>query len=209
MSSQTIETCAPLQISDTDIYEAMKDIPGYLDITPGDFKEVYLKAYRHALNRLIRSVKASHVMTRDVATVFLKTSLGEVAEIMARRKISGVPVMNDDRTVAGIISERDFLVAMAGPGVQSFMDVIAQCLGGRACLAAPVRARIAADIMTAPAITVREEVPIVEVAGILEKEAINRVPVINAQGRLVGILSRDDIVRSSLVGEKAWATSPR
>ena len=48
-----------LDLKDEDIYEAMKQIPGYLDITPGDFKDVYLLAYQHALERLSRSVTAS------------------------------------------------------------------------------------------------------------------------------------------------------
>jgi len=47
----------PLDISDDDIFAAMAEIPGYLDITPDDFKEVYLLALRHAVNRLRRSLK--------------------------------------------------------------------------------------------------------------------------------------------------------
>ena len=64
-----VDACMPVDISDDDICEAMKDIPGYLDITPGDCREIYLKAYNHAIERLTSSVKASDVMTRDVACV--------------------------------------------------------------------------------------------------------------------------------------------
>jgi len=67
MTVERIDACVPVDISDEDIYEAMKDISGYLDITPADLKEVYLKAYRHAVTRLTRSVKVRDVMTRDVA----------------------------------------------------------------------------------------------------------------------------------------------
>ncbi len=57
MSDITIGACAPLQISDDDIFSAMREISGYLDITPSDFKELYLKAYQHAISRLTRSVR--------------------------------------------------------------------------------------------------------------------------------------------------------
>ncbi len=45
-------------LTDEDIYEAMKKIPGYLDITPGDFKELYVLAYDHAMERLTASIRA-------------------------------------------------------------------------------------------------------------------------------------------------------
>lgn len=58
-----------IDISDKDVFEAMKDMPGYLDITPGDFKELYKYAYNHALSRITRSIKARDIMTRDVISV--------------------------------------------------------------------------------------------------------------------------------------------
>src|SRR5512136_1388547 len=112
MTEKTIEACVPVDISDDDIFDAMRDIPGYLDITPGDFKEVYLKAYQHAVMRLTRSIPTASVMTREVVSVREITPLKEVAEIMAARKISGVPVVGDSGQVLGVISEKDFLNVM-------------------------------------------------------------------------------------------------
>jgi CBS-domain-containing membrane protein len=73
--SKEIDTPLPVDISDEDIYSAMKAIPGYLDITPGDFKEVFRLAYQHAIDRFARSVKAKDVMTRNVIYVTRKTPL--------------------------------------------------------------------------------------------------------------------------------------
>jgi CBS-domain-containing membrane protein len=67
MTDMPEKACLPVDISDNDIYEAMKEIPGYLDITPGDFKEVYLKAFQHAVRRLTRAIHVSKIMTKDVA----------------------------------------------------------------------------------------------------------------------------------------------
>ena len=69
MNPRYLDT-GPTDISDDDILKAMKDINGYLDITPGDFKEIYRFAYRHALDRMTHSVTAGEVMTTDV--VFVK-----------------------------------------------------------------------------------------------------------------------------------------
>lgn len=98
----------PIDMSDEDILNAMKSIPGYLDITPGDFKEIFGYAYRHAVDRIVRSLLAKDVMTANVISVTLDTSLKETAVKMAAHGISGVPVIDDRKTVAGVISENDF-----------------------------------------------------------------------------------------------------
>jgi len=200
MTDKDIDACVAVDISDDDIYEAMKDISGYLDITPGDFKEVYLKAYRHAVLRLTRSVKVSEVMTKDVAAVSGDTPLEDVAAIMAARKVSGVPVIDGDGKVIGVVSEKDLLSVMGGGAAATIMEVIAQCLKGRSCLAVPVREKVATDIMSSPAVTVKEETPVMEVAGLFTQRGVNRVPVVDANGRMVGIVSRGDVVRSSCLG---------
>jgi len=201
MTDKPVDACIPVDISDADVYAAMKDISGYLDITPGDFKELYVRAYQHAVRRLIQSIKAADVMTRDVASVRSDASLTEVAEIMANRGISGLPVIDAEGKLVGVISEKDFLVAMAGPEARTFMDVVMSCLKDRACLAAPVKIRNAGQLMSSPAVTVNPDTPVMEIADILTQKKINRVPVVDREGRMVGIVSRADVVRSSTLLE--------
>jgi CBS domain-containing membrane protein len=198
---QKTDACMPVDISDEDVYEAMKEIAGYLDITPGDFAEVYRKAHNQAIIRLTRSIKAADVMTGDVISVQAKAPLSEVAEIMAQNRISGVPVLDETRSVIGMISEKDFLSAMGGAQARTFMDVIAQCLSGSQCLIIPVGKQTAADLMKAPAITVPHDMPAPLVAGLLTREKINRVPVLDDKQKMVGIVSRADILRSGYFPE--------
>ena len=87
-----------IEIKDEDILEAMRAIPGYLDITPGDFKEVYRLAFQHALERLSRAVTAAEIMTTDVVAVNPDTPVAEVAAAMGRRGVSGVPVVDAGKT---------------------------------------------------------------------------------------------------------------
>lgn len=181
------------EISDDDIFAAMKEITGYLDITPGDFKEVYLLAFRHARERLLRQVTAREIMNRNVAWVKVDTPLKEVAELMAQRGISGMPVLDGAGRVVGVISEKDFLRGMA-QGVSSFMGVVADCLQEKGCTALALRERTGADLMSSPAITVNEDTSILKIAGIFKERNINRAPVLDAQGRLAGIVSRGDLL---------------
>lgn len=191
-----------VEITDKDILEAMKDIPGYLDITPADFKELYQVAYRHALSRITRAVKAKDIMTSKVFSAERETPLKEVALLMAQNKISGVPVVNENGSVAGVISEKDFLFRMGAKDPKTFMGVVAECLKDKGCVAVSIRAKKAGDIMTTPAVTVSEDTSVMEIANIFTEKNINRVPVIDRRGGLTGIVSRDDIVRASLIKDK-------
>ena len=192
-----------VEISDNDIYEAMKDIPGYLDITPADLKEIYKFAYRHALQRITQAVRAHDIMTTQVFSVNRTTPVMEVAELMAEKTVSGIPVLEEDGKVAGIISEKDFLSHMGSRDNTHFMAVVAECLKGKGCVAMPIRSQKAEDIMTSPAVTVKEDTSVIEIANLFTEKNINRVPVINEEGRLKGIVSRADIVRASLMKTKS------
>ena len=189
----TQDSSKPMDISDDDISAAMREIPGYLDITPGDFKEVYLLALRHARERLSRSLRAQDVMTREVAFVRPDTPLAEVAELMSRRGISGVPVVADGR-VMGMISEKDFLFHMGSKEIKNFMGLAARRLRDQSCQGMGIPGGKAADLMTSPAVTVGEDVSVLEIARIFKEENINRVPVIDSQGRLTGIVARADLL---------------
>mgnify|MGYP001157879347 CR=1 FL=1 len=186
-------------ISDDDIYEAMKQIESYLDITTSDFKELYHLSYRHAMQRLTQSVRARDIMTRDVVTVAPTTPLAEVAERMANAFITGVPVLDEMQKVVGIVSEQDFLKHM-GAQNSSFMSVVAGCLRGKGCAAVSVRKGVAADIMTKPAITIREDVALFEIAAMMSANKINRLPVLAETGdNMVGILTRNDLISAHLL----------
>jgi CBS domain-containing protein len=188
------------RISDADIHDAMKEIPGYLDITTSDFKELYAHSYRHAIDRLINSVTAKDIMTGNVVTVEPATPLQEVAERMAAAAVSGIPVIDRDGKVQGIISERDFLNHM-GAKNGLFMSVVASCLTGTGCVALDIRTGVAEDLMSGPVITVSESASVAEVAALMTRHGVNRLPVLDEQGeKLLGILTRGDLVKTQVFG---------
>jgi CBS domain-containing membrane protein len=181
-------------LTDQDVYEAMKSIPGYLDITPGDFKELYCHAYRHAVERISKSVLARDMMARDVVFVGPDAPIHEIADLMGRQGVSGLPVLDEDGRVVGVISEKDFLFRMGEERPKNFMTVIASCLQAKGCIALPIRAKRAGDIMTSPAVTVQADTPYSAITGLMAQKTINRVPVTDGEGRLIGIITRNDLI---------------
>ncbi len=96
-------------------------------------------------------------MTRGVIAVRADTPLAEVAASLGRHRISGAPVVDEHGRVAGVISEKDFLPLMGAERGDSFMTVVAGCLKGKGCPAVSAREQTAAELMSAPAVTVFEE----------------------------------------------------
>ncbi len=197
LHNQNMFTPHPFDISDDDIYEAMKDIEGYLDITPGDFKTLYRFAYKHAIDRLTHLAKAQDVMTEKVIFLEKETPAKEVAYTMATHGISGVPVVENGIKVIGVISEKDFLFRMGSKDTKSFMGVISQCLKDKRCDTVSIRHQKAKEIMTSPAITVRQDTLVSEIANIFTEQNVNRVPVTDQNDNLLGIVARADIVQPS------------
>lgn len=75
----------PVDISEQDVVEAMTSIQGYIDITPGDFKEIYRAAYSLAIKRLLSSLQASDLMTGEVHLVNQEMSLVAAAALLAEK----------------------------------------------------------------------------------------------------------------------------
>jgi len=191
-----------VELAEADVLAAMQELPGYLDITPYDFQEIYRWAYRHAKSRLAREGKAADIMTREVVAVQEQTPLDEVAAAMGERGISGVPVLDDQGRVSGVISEKDFLRQMGVPGRQNFMALVATCLRTKGCLALPIKSKVAKDIMATPPIVITPETPLQEIAALCESRGINRLPVVDQEGKLIGLVSRGDLVRVMSPGGK-------
>lgn len=194
----------PVEISEEDVIEAMKSIQGYIDITPGDFKEVYQVAYALAINRLLTAVKASDLMTRPVQLVNQDMALVKAAALLAEKRISGAPVVDQDGKIVGIVSEKDFLKEMGFSATPSFMQIATHCLNDKSCMIRRLHNRTVGDIMTRPPVTGVPEMTIGEISNLFVARKINRLPILSADGRPVGIVTRTDLAHSySVFGEGA------
>lgn len=142
-------------------------------------------------------MQAQDVMTTWVATIGAGATLQEAARRMLERRISALPVIDGKDRVVGIVSEGD-LVRRAELGTSAarswWLRLLALPAENAAADYLKTHGTSVGDVMTRPVVSVRRATPLREVARLLEKHRIKRVPVLEA-GRLVGIVSRADLVR--------------
>lgn len=142
---------------------------------------------------------ARDIMTSPVITAWPETGLKDLAALMTAHGISGIPIVAADYDLIGIVTEADLLFKEILPRPVEPTPA-AQRLHLPGIAEAAERARKAEglralDIMTSPVITVTEDAPVHEIAGLMVKHKINRVPVLRSD-RLVGIVSRADVLKT-------------
>jgi CBS-domain-containing membrane protein len=196
MTEPSEETFNFVDISEQDVFEAMKRIPGYIDISPGDFEEIYHTAYSLAVARLLNSLTAGNIMSKPVVCVQQEMALVDAAHLLAEKQISGGPVIDRNGRVVGVVSEKDFLKEMGFGKTPSFMQIATHCLNSKSCMIGKLRNRTVGDIMTRPPITADSEMTIGTISTLFAKRQINRLPIIDTDGLPVGIVTRTDLAHS-------------
>ncbi|HSE78699.1 MAG TPA: CBS domain-containing protein [Alphaproteobacteria bacterium] len=140
---------------------------------------------------------ARDIMTRDVLVVRPDTSVAEIAKLLVSHHISAVPVVGDGNALVGIVSEGD-LMRRPETGSGKRRSWWLELLADTDTLAqeyAKSHARKARDVMSKHVVAVSEDTSVGEIADLLERHGIKRVPVVT-NGKLVGLVSRADIVRA-------------
>jgi CBS domain-containing protein len=136
-------------------------------------------------------------MTKDVITVSPNTSMLDAANIMLRCHVSGLPVMDEQGKLLGMVSEGDFLRrGEIGTGYKR--PRLLEIFAGPSLLAKDFvheHGREVRDVMTHDVVTVGEDAPLDEVVRQMESNAINRLPVVRDEN-LVGIITRTNILRA-------------
>ncbi len=139
-------------------------------------------------------MKVEDVMTVDVRTVSPETPLKDVAEVLSSLRVSGLPVVEAGKVV-GVVSEADILTKERGaaPSVGGLFSVLFE---DRSDIRSKLQATTAGEAMTSPAITIVPRRPVSEAAARMIDLGINRLPVVDDDGDLVGIVTRADLVRA-------------
>ena len=145
-------------------------------------------------------MNAADIMTTNVITIHADTQLREIAALLLKHRISGLPVVNDDQHLIGIVSEGDLLRRVEIGTDDRHAWWLAEVLTTRDRSADYVKThgRKAADLLTKGVITVGPDAPLYEIAGLLEKHQIKRVPV-TRDGKLIGIVSRANLLHALAV----------
>jgi CBS domain-containing protein len=140
------------------------------------------------------TVKVRDLMTTEVVTVGPETPLRDVARILADNRISGLPVVDAQGDVLGVVSEADIVMKAKGTeeGKGGFLSwLFLEGVEAEDKLAA----RTAGEAMSAPAIVIEPDRPVHEAAATMTEMGVNRLPVVE-DGKLVGLVTRADLVRA-------------
>lgn len=163
-------------------------------------------------------MRVDEVMTTEVVTVRPETPLKEVARILAERAISGVPVI-DDGEVVDVVSQAAILCKERGPERRGVLAWLLDSRGTEDRL--KLEARTAGQAMTAPAKTSLAWRSVAAATAQVLEEGVNRLPVVDKDNRLVGIVTRADLVRAfvrpdaeiereigEVLGQTLWLRTP-
>lgn len=155
----------------------------------------------HLRSKLGHEILVRDVMTTDIISTTKYETVVHVANILAEKNISGLPVVDKENKVVGIITQADIL-SMVGVGREhTFKDLLKYMLGE------PLHERkvgdYVGDIMTSPALTLSPDASIAEAVRIMDEKKIRRLTVVDEGNSLIGILTRADILKA-VIKKMKW-----
>ena len=135
------------------------------------------------------------VMSAPVITVSPATPYKQMVRLLDEHAISALPVLDEGGRLVGIVSEADLLLKQSPAGrFHPFWEDPSH----QRSLAAKAAASCAADVMTTRLVTVQGDLPIARAARLIRLHSVKRLPVVDADGKLVGIVSRADLLKPYL-----------
>lgn len=144
-------------------------------------------------------LKAKDIMTKDVMTVKADTPIQEMARILTERKISGVPVVDDDGSLVGIVTENDLInqnKRLHIPTVMRLFDafVLLESPSKIETEIKKISATKVSEIYTRKVITVSPETDVEEIATIMSEKKVHLIPVVEDK-KILGIIGKTDIIK--------------
>lgn len=151
-------------------------------------------------------MRARDLMTTNPVTLPPDMPLPAVAQLFAERGFSGAPVVDADGKLLGMVTEADLMRRLAAPEDRpaGWLVRMFSPAGRQAAEFARIHGRTASDVMTRNLITAEEDTPVEKLAKAFEERRIRRVPVVR-DGKLVGVVSRADLIRALMVPEEQLA----
>lgn len=178
-----------MELTDDDILDAMQHIPGYLDITTEDFRLIYHLAHRHALERLFVGVTSGRLMRSAIEPLHPDTTLDIAARTLADSGYKGLPVVDANGYVIGMLTETDFLKRLKA---ENFLELLLRMLEDSFEFTHRCHETAVSAAMTQPVVTVSPDAGFLEILEAFHRHGGRSMPVVGADGRLLGLLLRKD-----------------
>jgi len=140
---------------------------------------------------------AKDIMTKKVITISKDATLAELAKLLIKNKISGVPIVDKREELVGIVTEADLIIKESNlPFPLSFSFAFLESYESYTKSTKEYLETRVEEVMSTNVKTAREDMPIGKVVNIMVNNNINRLPVLNNDGKLTGIVTRADIIKS-------------
>ncbi len=191
MEKEISEEC---EFTREDLRKARAEIETYIDVTEEDLMRIYSLALHYARERRSQQLLISEVMTRDVVAVTKNADIHEAARLLSEKGVGGLPVVDEQHHVAGVLTDSDVLFMLGVERKHGFKDLLRYIFGEP--LPEQQKKGKVSDFMSSPAVVVRSGQDVREAAMLLEQKRIKRLPVVDEQNRLVGIITRADILKA-------------
>jgi len=187
-----------LELTDDDILGAMQRIPGYLDITTEDFRTIYHLAYRRAFERMFAEITANRLMRSAIEPLSPNMTLDIAARSIADSGYKGLPVVDANGYVIGMLTETDFMKRLKA---KNFMDLLLKLLDDSFEFTHRCHETTVNEAMTQPAVLIEQDAGFVEILAAFHRHAGRSMPVVGADGKLLGLLLRKDFIASCQLNE--------
>lgn len=166
-------------------------------------EEMDVRVHRTKHRLLPRQLRVRDVMTQAPRSVLPATPVGEVVRLLLSSNFNGVPVIDAQQTPVGIITQEDLIKRARMPvrlGLLADLDPdkVESLLGA-------LSPKTAGEIMSQPAVTVSEDEVLTKAVDLMLARRLKRLPVVNAEGKLVGVLSRLDVFRTIALKTPDWS----
>jgi CBS domain-containing membrane protein len=188
--------------SHDDLAHAMAGMDTYLDISQHDLGEIYARAMQQAHRHSLGELRCEEIMSQPVVYVEYGTELGEAWDLFEIHQIRGLPVVDSFRRVQGILTVTDF-VHMAnefrkeGEATDDGHQGMARRLAGlrqRTPGFESNKPEVAGQLMTTPVVTAQTDDQVSDLVPLFTEHAIHHLPVVDHQRKLVGMLTREDVM---------------
>jgi CBS domain-containing membrane protein len=182
-----------------DLRQALRDMDVYLDVSEADLNQIYSRAGVHAYRRRMGEITCGDIMSRDITSVEFGTELEDAWALLRFHKVGAIPVVDPARRVIGIISLVDFLKRANLKTYETFEDKLIKFIRRTPGLTSE-KPEVVGQIMATPAFTAREDMHIVELVPLLSDHGLHHVPIVNAERRLVGMVTQSDLIAALYAG---------
>lgn len=183
-----------LAITHDDLEYALKEMNEFIDVSEDDLSRLFNLSATHSRRRRMGEILCGEIMTTDVIHARYDTEVEELWQLMGRHRIRGIPVIDDERRVIGMVTIADFLNQVRHPDRGLPLRERLQRFLKRSDGLHADKPEYAGHLMSSPAITIDHRQHILELFPIFYRQGIHHLPVVDGEGRLCGIVTPKNLL---------------